>query len=75
MILKNSVFFCIISEIQAISTFDKLRNFAVKQSRKDRDLTVDYDDKIKNSSAGERRKRRLEKAGFDFSRFYYIEEN
>jgi hypothetical protein len=46
LILKNSVFFCIISEIQAISTFDKLRNFAVKQSRKDRDLTVDYDDKI-----------------------------
>ena len=28
-------------------------------------LNVEYDDKIKNSSAGERRKRRLKKAGFD----------
>jgi FixJ family two-component response regulator len=28
-------------------------------------LNVEYDDKIKNSSAGERRKRRLRRAGFD----------
>ena len=28
-------------------------------------LNVEYDDKIKNSSAGERRKRRLWRAGFD----------
>ena len=29
------------------------------------DLNAEYDAKIKNSSAGERRKRRLKKAGFD----------
>ena len=34
-------------------------------SAKGDDLNVEYDNKIKNSSAGERRKRRLKKAGFD----------
>ena len=34
-------------------------------STKGDDLKVENDDKIKKSSAGERRKRRLRKAGFD----------
>ena len=34
-------------------------------SAKGDDLNIEYDDKIKKSSAGERRKRRLRKAGFD----------
>jgi len=34
-------------------------------SAKGDDLNVEYDDKIKKSSADERRKRRVRKAGFD----------
>ncbi|CUR30650.1 hypothetical protein PL9214290240 [Planktothrix tepida PCC 9214] len=44
--MKNSVYFCIINELQTSSTLEKSKDFEENKPREDLDCSVDENDKI-----------------------------